>query len=531
MSVVRELVNLIKYTVDSKSFKDAESKNKKFIDSIKGIGLAVGAGFLALGGIAIKTAGDMESINAQFAVMLGNEEKASKLIADLTEFAKVTPFQLSDLSEGAKMLLQYGVSADRILPSLQMLGDVAGDSSERFKALSYAFGQIRAANKANMQDIRQMINAGFNPLNVIAQKTGETYSDLESRVSDGAVSFEEISDAFKTVTSEGGTFFKNMIKQSETLNGLMSTLKDAFVLELAEGANKVLPDIKNLIKRLTEMINTVLGGLVEQVTSVLVPVFNILANLLTPAINILTSILGIIITIAKFIASILNQSVMPLIDSLINMLLPVLEDINNALKPLLNTLTPLLNLMVRSMGIFLKLSLFRLLLPLRFILKLLISILKIIEAVLTPILNFFDFIMKKIDEFVNWIINKIFGIADIIAKFFTDIFFKIFEDIKTVFFIVVNGIIDMINNVFGLMNKLPFVKDKFKLLKNIENENRPEKISYPTGTTTTNNVNVNPQIQFNNSNIQDTQDVKKALQQSASTVFQLELKKVLLSTT
>lgn len=52
------------------------------------------------------------------------------------------------------------------------------------------------------QDLLQMINAGFNPLESIAAKTGETMAEVKDRMSDGRVSVEEVEQAMKDATSE-----------------------------------------------------------------------------------------------------------------------------------------------------------------------------------------------------------------------------------------------------------------------------------------------------------------------------------------
>lgn len=83
------------------------------------------------------------------------------------------------------------------------------------------------------QDLLQMVNAGFNPLEAIAKRTGETMMDVKERMSDGRVSVEEVEQAMKDATSEGGRFFEGMEKASKTFSGVMSTLRDNIGITLA----------------------------------------------------------------------------------------------------------------------------------------------------------------------------------------------------------------------------------------------------------------------------------------------------------
>ena len=94
-----------------------------------------------------------------------------------------------------------------------------------------------------MEEINMMIDQGFNPLNIIAEKTGETMEDVRKRVSDGGVSFGELSDALDVATSKGGQFYNAMQEQSLTFTGMLSTLKDnalSFAGDLSSGVSKSL---------------------------------------------------------------------------------------------------------------------------------------------------------------------------------------------------------------------------------------------------------------------------------------------------
>ena len=156
-----------------------------------------------------------------------------------------TPFETSDLAKASQTLLAFGTSAEDLLPTLQMLGDVSQGNKERFDSLTLAFAQVGSAGKLSGQDLLQFVNAGFNPLNEISKMTGESMAELKERMSAGGVSAEEVAEAFKHATSEGGQFYQAMEAQSQTFNGQMSTLKDnamSFIGELTQGVTNTLKD-------------------------------------------------------------------------------------------------------------------------------------------------------------------------------------------------------------------------------------------------------------------------------------------------
>ena len=146
----------------------------------------------------------------------------------MKEFAVKTPLQLNDIAGAAQTLLGFGISAEKIMPILRQLGDVSMGNAERFKSLSLAFAQATSAGKLQGQDLLQMINAGFNPLNEIAKKTGKSISKLKDDMSKGKISAQDLADALASATAQGGQFYGMLEKQSKGIEGALSNLEGAW---------------------------------------------------------------------------------------------------------------------------------------------------------------------------------------------------------------------------------------------------------------------------------------------------------------
>ena len=276
-----------KMTVLATKLKDIGKKMTLFVSlPILGIGLA-----------SVKAAADMEMMEVAFATMLGSAEKAHSLLTDLKELAAHTPFQLTDLTAGTKTLLQFGVALEDVMPTLTTLGDIAMGDSNRMKSLSLAFGQMTSAGRLMGQDLLQMINVGFNPLQVIAKKTGETMMELKDRMSKGAISSEEVAAAFKSATSEGGMFYQGMEKASQTLTGKFSTLKDNIV-EMARNFGEVLlPAMMKIVAGLTSLVQKFTG--MSEGTKKTIIILGLLAAATGP---VMMGIGGIIKLVPKLVA-------------------------------------------------------------------------------------------------------------------------------------------------------------------------------------------------------------------------------------
>ena len=201
-----------------------------------GTSLSVGltAPLLLLGKSALQTSAQMEQISVSFEVFTGSAETAKEMLGQLKDQAIKSPMQFQDITKGAQTLLGYGLTASQVIPITKMLGDVSSGNADKFSRLSLAFGQVNAAGRLMGQEARQMINAGFNPLQAIADKTGVSMAVLTKKMHDGQISVKDVGDAFIYATSEGGRFFGMADKQSQTLQGSFNKLQESAKFALGE---------------------------------------------------------------------------------------------------------------------------------------------------------------------------------------------------------------------------------------------------------------------------------------------------------
>lgn len=191
--------------------------------------LGVIGGATALKSLAsqiIRVRGEFQSMQTAIETMVG-KDVASGLMAQLKEIAKISPLTLTDMVNAEKMMLGFNIQAEDTVRYLQALSDISMGDSVKFKSLTLAFSQMSAAGKLMGQDLNQMINAGFNPLQIIAEKTGKSISTLKDEMSKGAVSAEMVQQAFIDATSAGGKFYQMSENASKTINGQLSMMQDA----------------------------------------------------------------------------------------------------------------------------------------------------------------------------------------------------------------------------------------------------------------------------------------------------------------
>ena len=217
------------------------------------IAVAVGKKLIDLGNQAVNTAAKFESLAVSFEVLAGGAEAGKKLTNQIIELAAKTPLTTEALTQSAKMLLSFGESAEDVIGDLRLLGDITGGDAQRMQSLTLAFAQVGSAGKLAGQDLLQMINAGFNPLETMAKKTGKSMAQLKKEMSEGKITFLDVKDAMIAATSEGGRFYGMMNKQSETLEGRLATLSDTWEQVGKSIGDIFLPMAKKAVEAMTAL--------------------------------------------------------------------------------------------------------------------------------------------------------------------------------------------------------------------------------------------------------------------------------------
>ena len=184
------------------------------------------------------------------------------------EFAKISPLEFSDVTAATQMMLGFNIEAEKVPRYLQAIGDVSMGNTQKFNSMTLAFSQMSAAGKLMGQDLNQMINAGFNPLQIMSEKTGKSIATLKDEMSKGAISAEMVQQAFIDATSAGGRFYQMSENASKEINGQLSMMQDAMdsvLNELGEKSEGVIMDGIQMTASLIENYETVgkiLAGLV-----------------------------------------------------------------------------------------------------------------------------------------------------------------------------------------------------------------------------------------------------------------------------
>jgi tape measure domain-containing protein len=272
------------------------SLNRMFSASnlVKGALIGLATSGLARGAIgAFQIAGSFEQTRIALTALYGSAEEAEYRFKQIQDFAATTPFELPDLLTATKRLLVLGYNAEQVLPVMTQLGNAAGAlglSGESINRVVYALGQMKGLGRVVTQDLRQISDAfpGFNPFLAIADSMGVTQQEVRKLIENGLVPADSAIEAILKGLEKIPGALGAMERQSKTLMGLMSTLKDNIRIALDSAIRPFLPQVNGV---LTTMINAVgpaflkvaagIGVGVKMIQSVLGPMFNGFRNLYT----------------------------------------------------------------------------------------------------------------------------------------------------------------------------------------------------------------------------------------------------------
>lgn len=270
----RNRLEVKKLTREYKEFSNgtnnADEVVKSLTDSLKRTAAEIG-GLMAIkqfGSDVIDATGRMQQLQVALSTILQDKSKADQLIAEIIQFAAKTPFNLDDVANGAKQLLAYGSTADKVVGELSMLGDVASGLQIPIGQLIYLYGTLRTQGRAMTVDIRQFAGRGIPIYEELAKVLGVSKDQVGELVKEGKVGFKEVEQAFKNMTSEGGKFANLMENSAGTWPQRLSNIEDTLFQKMNDFGNKYkevfefgIGTAENLVESLDDVLS-VIGGLI-----------------------------------------------------------------------------------------------------------------------------------------------------------------------------------------------------------------------------------------------------------------------------
>ena len=167
---------------------------------------------------------NMEAYQGQFSSLLGDADKAAKLVADLQNLAKISPLGMEGLAKNAISLLTTGFELADIIPTLQSLGDLSLGDQNKMDSVVRAYTQIVAKGQMMAQEMYQLSDAGVPIIEIMTKYGGDRYASGEwymQKLTDKEymIPAEHVVKAFAAATAEGGKWNDYMFNMMDTWLG------------------------------------------------------------------------------------------------------------------------------------------------------------------------------------------------------------------------------------------------------------------------------------------------------------------------
>lgn len=416
--------------------------------------LAGAASFVGQSMIGMSSKLEMAQIG--FTNMLGSSELATAHLEELKKFAATSPFEFADVQAGSQRLLAMGINAKDVVPTLTSVGNAVaamGGGKEQIDRVTNAIGQMNAKGKVSAEEMMQLAEAGIPAWDMLATSIGKSVPETQKLVSEGKIQADVFRQAFNEEVPK--RFGDAMAAQSQTLPGLMSTLKDTLQMGLAGMAGPLNDNLKQALTNLSTSLGPLMASLatafgpllgsvgetINMLAQQLTPIFTqlapvigqvatMLADSLGETLQIVVPILGRLLTaiapvlpmIAE-LAGIIVTALLPVIDAIGNALVPVITALVEGFKPVFEALKPLMPQLVAALmplvEVLLELlvSLTPLIGPmieLNFLyLKMMPVLMPIIEAIAGFATTLITMLMPAIQAIVGWLSEFIGAIADL----------------------------------------------------------------------------------------------------------------------
>lgn len=204
-----------------------------------------------------------ETSRTAYRNILGDAEAARDLLEDINQLSTKTPFTPNELRDSGKALLAFNFAADEVVDTLRILGDISAGSGRPLQEFVQILGKVRDRNRVTLETMNEFGLRSASLWGPLQEAMGVTREDLERLISTGNVGFDELLASLRVLTGEGGLYFDQMAKQSETLNGKWSTLTgniDLFMEKVGDEYLDRMIDFTSAMNELAEVMNEIVGA-------------------------------------------------------------------------------------------------------------------------------------------------------------------------------------------------------------------------------------------------------------------------------
>ena len=208
------------------------------------LGLIAIDGLKQLLGNIIEIGGQLEKQRVSMGAILGDTAKANVLFERIKELAVKSPFGVVELDQYTKQLAAYGFEYEEQYDMIKRLADIASGAGQDISRLTLALGHVKSQTYLTGYTLRQFAMNNIPMLKMLSEYYTElegtmvSTAEVQKRISERKVSYNDVIEQIKRLTDEGGMFYNMQEKIATTLAAKWKNLRDQLSImygEMAEG--------------------------------------------------------------------------------------------------------------------------------------------------------------------------------------------------------------------------------------------------------------------------------------------------------
>lgn len=167
-----------------------------------------------------------EQAQVAWSTILGSHKTASKMMAEITDYAAKTPFSKMGVDTMAKQLTNAGFEGQAVFDQLTKIGDMGsafGIQEDSLREMVRQYAQVQQAQVAYTEDLNILQDRGIPIYKALGEVMGVPVAQVKKLASQGKVTADVYN---KAIDSMANKTKGAMEAQSQTFNGMMSTLED-----------------------------------------------------------------------------------------------------------------------------------------------------------------------------------------------------------------------------------------------------------------------------------------------------------------
>ncbi len=219
--------------------------------------------------------------------ILGSHSEAVKMMEKITDYAAETPFSKMGVDTMAKQLANADFKGQALFDQLTKFGDMGsafGIQEDSLKEMVRQYAQVQQAQVAYTEDLNILQDRGIPIFKALGEVMEVPVSQVKKLASQGKITADVYNKAIDSIASHTKGAMEG---QSQTFNGMMSTLEDNLSVLWGYLAQDWFANIKNslslFLPKLEDFVKLVgtdgLSGAVSKTIPELSPLVDMLSNL------------------------------------------------------------------------------------------------------------------------------------------------------------------------------------------------------------------------------------------------------------